>query len=129
MKNVHTQTTPFTKKLGADNLRRTLALVQSMWELLDGENPMRIEHLWQKVFRAHRDFRGGAFMMHTLAGIEMALWDITVLAEAYHVPIAPHSVASSLGVAARSGARCRSRRSGACEGRPHTVRMARVEVF
>ena len=52
MKNVHTQTTPFTKKLGADNLRRTLALVQSMWELLDGENPMRIEHLWQKVFRA-----------------------------------------------------------------------------
>lgn len=52
-------------------------LVQSMWELLDGENPTRIEHLWQKVFRAHRDFRGGAFMMHTLAGIDMALWDIT----------------------------------------------------
>ena len=52
-------------------------LVQSMWELLDGENPTRIEHLWQKMFRAHRDFRGGAFMMHSIAGIDMALWDIT----------------------------------------------------
>ncbi len=52
-------------------------LVQSMFELLDGENPTRIEHLWQKIYRAHRDFRGGAFMLHTIAGIDMALWDIT----------------------------------------------------
>src|SRR2546423_6666343 len=52
-------------------------LVESLYELLDGENPTRIEHLWQKVYRAHRDIRGGAFMVHTLAGIDMALWDIT----------------------------------------------------
>lgn len=52
-------------------------LMQSMFELLDGENPTRIEHLWQKLYRAHRDFRGGAFMLHTIAGIDMALWDIT----------------------------------------------------
>jgi galactonate dehydratase len=52
-------------------------LVESLFELLDGENPTRIEHLWQKIYRAHRDIRGGAFMVHTLAGIDMALWDIT----------------------------------------------------
>lgn len=52
-------------------------LVESLFELLDGENPTRIEYLWQKIFRSHRDMRGGALMVHTLAGIDMALWDIT----------------------------------------------------
>ena len=52
-------------------------LAESLFELLDGENPTRIEHLWQKLYRAHRDMRGGPFMVHTLAGIDMALWDIT----------------------------------------------------
>ncbi len=53
------------------------ALAQSLFELLDGENPTRIEYLWQKLYRAHRDMRGGPFMVHTIAGIDMALWDIT----------------------------------------------------
>jgi len=53
------------------------ALCKSLYELLDNENPTRIEHLWQKIYRAHRDMRGGPFMTHTLAGIDMALWDIT----------------------------------------------------
>jgi galactonate dehydratase len=52
-------------------------LTKSLFELLDGENPTRIEHLWQKLYRAHRDMRGGPFMCHTIAGIDMALWDIT----------------------------------------------------
>ena len=52
-------------------------LVESLFELIDSENPTRIEHLWQKIFRAHRNMRGGALMIHTLAGIDMALWDIT----------------------------------------------------
>jgi len=51
-------------------------LVEALYDLIDGENPTRIEHLWQKIFRAHRDIRGGAFLVHTLAGIDMALWDI-----------------------------------------------------
>ena len=51
-------------------------LVESLFELIDGENPTRIEHIWQKIYRAHRDIRGGAFMVHTLAAIDMALWDI-----------------------------------------------------
>src|SRR5206468_11835607 len=51
-------------------------LAESLFELIDGENPTRIEHIWQKIYRAHRDIRGGPFMIHTLAGIDMALWDI-----------------------------------------------------
>ncbi len=52
------------------------ALARSLWELYEGENPTRIEHLWQKAYRAHRDMRGGPFMCHTIAGFDMALWDI-----------------------------------------------------
>jgi L-alanine-DL-glutamate epimerase-like enolase superfamily enzyme len=51
-------------------------LAHSLFELLDGENPTRIEHLWQKMFRAHRDIRGGAIMIHAMAAIDIALWDI-----------------------------------------------------
>ena len=47
------------------------ALARSLFELLDGENPTRIEHLWQKIYRSHRDMRGGPFMTHTLAGIDV----------------------------------------------------------
>jgi galactonate dehydratase len=53
------------------------ALAESLFELLDGENPTRVEHLWQKLFRSHRDMRGGPFMVHTISGLDMALWDIT----------------------------------------------------
>jgi galactonate dehydratase len=53
------------------------ALATSLFELLNDENPTRIEFLWQKLFRAHRDMRGGPFMVHTIAGIDMALWDLT----------------------------------------------------
>jgi galactonate dehydratase len=57
--------------------RPAKALAESLFELLDGENPTRIEYLWQKLFRAHRNLRAGPFMVHTLAGLDMALWDIT----------------------------------------------------
>jgi len=51
-------------------------LVRSMTSLLDGQNPTRIEHLWQSLFRAERNQRGGGLMLHTISGIDMALWDI-----------------------------------------------------
>jgi len=62
-----------------------VALAQSLFELLDGENPTRIEHLWQKVYRSHRDMRGGPFLTHVLSAIDMALWDIT--GKAWGVPV------------------------------------------
>lgn len=52
-------------------------LVEGLFELIQGENPTRIEHLWQKIFRSHRNIRGGPLLIHTLAGIDQALWDIT----------------------------------------------------
>lgn len=54
-----------------------IALVNSLFSLLEKENPTRVEYLWQKLYRSHRDMRGGPFMVHTIAGIDMALWDIT----------------------------------------------------
>ena len=62
-----------------------VALAHSLFELLDGENPTRIEHLWQKLYRAHRDMRGGPLMTHVLSAIDMALWDIT--GRAWGVPV------------------------------------------
>jgi galactonate dehydratase len=53
------------------------ALAESLFELLQDENPTRVEYLWQKMFRSHRDMRGGPFMVHTISAIDMALWDIT----------------------------------------------------
>src|SRR5262245_13641868 len=60
-------------------------LAESIFELLDGENPTRIEHLWQKIYRSHRDMRGGPIITHVLSGIDMALWDIT--GKAWGVPV------------------------------------------
>lgn len=65
--------------------RVAAALTDSLKELLEGENPTRVEHLWQKIFRSHRDMRGGPFMTHTLSAIDMALWDIT--GKAWGVPV------------------------------------------
>src|SRR2546423_7161284 len=52
-------------------------MAESLFELLDGENPTRVEYLWQKLYRAHRDIRGGAVITHVISAIDMALWDIT----------------------------------------------------
>jgi galactonate dehydratase len=42
---------------------------------LVGEDPARIQHLWQRLFR-HSFWRGGVIQMTALSGIEQALWDI-----------------------------------------------------
>ena len=52
-------------------------LARSIFELLDGQNPTRIEHLWQKIYRSHRNIRGGSFLTHVLSAIDCALWDVT----------------------------------------------------
>ncbi len=60
-------------------------LVEALYPLIDGENPTRIEYLWQKIFRSHRNIRGGPFLMHALAAIDMALWDIA--GKLWNVPV------------------------------------------
>ncbi|HTU25542.1 MAG TPA: mandelate racemase/muconate lactonizing enzyme family protein [Pirellulales bacterium] len=53
------------------------SLANSLFELLKDQNPTRIEHLWQRLYRSHRDQRGGPYMTHVISAIDMALWDIT----------------------------------------------------
>ncbi len=62
------------------------ALARSLFELLDGENPTRIEYLWQKIYRAHRNILGGITQVKKIAS----------LAEAFHVPLAPHCTMSEI---------------------------------
>ena len=49
--------------------------VHELGRILIGENPTRIEHLWQKCYRGGF-YRGGPIMTSALSGIEQALWDI-----------------------------------------------------
>ena len=51
-------------------------LTREMFALLDGKNPTHIEDIWQSLYRAHRNHRGGPFMVHCISGIDNALWDI-----------------------------------------------------
>lgn len=44
-------------------------------DLLIGEDPMRIEHLYNKLYRGGF-YRGGPILCSAISGIEQALWDI-----------------------------------------------------
>jgi len=49
--------------------------VQEMEAFLIGQDPARINDLWQTMYRAGF-YRGGAILMSAIAGIDQALWDI-----------------------------------------------------
>lgn len=49
--------------------------VQEAGDYLLGQDPLRIEDLWQTLYRA-RFYRGGPILMSAIAGIDQALWDI-----------------------------------------------------
>ena len=66
---------------------RELTVAQAVQELepgLIGKDPMDIEDFW---FKAYRDsyWRGGPVLMTAMAGVDMALWDIT--GKALGVPV------------------------------------------
>ena len=67
------------------NARVAMALVAAMAEGLKGENPTRIEHLWQRLYRGPRDSRGGPYMTNVISAVDMALWDIA--GKAWGVPV------------------------------------------
>src|ERR1700678_1243170 len=52
------------------------AAIGSLRELLVGEDPLRIEHLWQMMYRQHFWHGNGAVRGTAIAGIDLALWDI-----------------------------------------------------
>lgn len=51
------------------------AAVHELSDYLVGQDPRRIEHLWQTLYRGGF-YRGGPILMSAIAGIDQALWDI-----------------------------------------------------
>ncbi len=61
---------------GLTSQERAMAgAVDSLRELIVGQDPFRIEHLWQTMFRANF-FPAQRVISSAIAGIDMALWDI-----------------------------------------------------
>ncbi|QXD25168.1 mandelate racemase/muconate lactonizing enzyme family protein [Opitutia bacterium ISCC 51] len=52
-----------------------LEMTQNCAEMLIGEDPFRIEHLWQKVYRQYF-YPSGRERLHAGGALDMALWDI-----------------------------------------------------
>ena len=51
------------------------AMLREMSRWLIGQDPRRIEHIWQHLYRG-AFYRGGPIHCSALSGIDMALWDI-----------------------------------------------------
>lgn len=51
------------------------AAVQEIGRYLIGQDPRRIEHHWQAIYRG-QFYRGGPVLCSAISGIEQALWDI-----------------------------------------------------
>lgn len=60
------------------------AAVHELEPFLLGQDPCRIEHLWQVMYRSGY-YRGGGIQMSAISGIEQALWDIK--GKYYHMPV------------------------------------------
>lgn len=60
------------------------AAVDQLMTMIAGEDPRRIEHLWQRMYRGGF-YRGGAVLCSAISGIEQALWDI--LGKSLNVPV------------------------------------------
>lgn len=58
--------------------------VKELERHLIGEDPRRIEHLWQSMYR-RTFYRGGPILTSAISGIEQALWDI--LGKSLNVPV------------------------------------------
>jgi len=64
--------------------RSVVGAVQDLESLLIGEDPTRIEYLWQKMFRQHFWHGTGVVRGTAISGIDIALWDI--LGKVHGVP-------------------------------------------
>jgi galactonate dehydratase len=64
--------------------RAVVGALEDIAELLVGEDPTRIEHLWQVMFRQHFWHASGIVRATAMSGIDIALWDI--LGKVHGVP-------------------------------------------
>jgi galactonate dehydratase len=56
--------------------RAVVGAIQDLAELVVGEDPRRIEHLWQMMYRQHFWHGHGIVRSTAISGIDVALWDI-----------------------------------------------------
>ncbi len=56
--------------------RSVVGAIEDVAELVVGEDPRRIEHLWQMMFRQHFWHGSGVVRSTAISGIDIALWDI-----------------------------------------------------
>lgn len=65
--------------------RGVVGALEDLAELIVGEDPTRIEHLWQMMYRQHFWHGNGAIRGTAISGIDIALWDI--LGKVHGVPV------------------------------------------
>jgi galactonate dehydratase len=53
-----------------------IAEVQRIEPFLIGQDPTRVEHLWQMMYNSGLGYKGGPIKMSAISGIDIALWDI-----------------------------------------------------
>jgi galactonate dehydratase len=56
--------------------RGVVGAVEDVAQLIVGEDPTRIEHLWQMMYRQHFWHGNGVVRGSAISGIDIALWDI-----------------------------------------------------
>lgn len=56
--------------------RGVVGAIEDLAELIVGEDPRRIEHLWQMMYRQHFWHAHGIIRSTAISGIDIALWDI-----------------------------------------------------
>ena len=59
-------------------------MIEQCAQMMIGEDPFRIEHIWQNVYRG-MFYPPGREKLHALGALEMALWDIK--GKALNVPV------------------------------------------
>lgn len=64
--------------------RAVVGAIEDISQLLIGEDPTRVEHLWQMMFRQHFWHGTGIVRGTAISGIDIALWDI--LGKIHNVP-------------------------------------------
>jgi galactonate dehydratase len=64
--------------------RAVVGAIEDLATLLVGEDPTRIEHLWQMMYRQHFWHGNGVVRGTAISGIDIALWDI--LGKIHNVP-------------------------------------------
>ena len=56
--------------------RSVVGAIEDISQLLIGEDPTRVEHLWQMMYRQHFWHGNGIVRGTAISGIDLALWDI-----------------------------------------------------